>query len=275
MQERRSVFGQTGATPAGSGLQEGRPDPRVGAHACGDVADVGTEPVTQLGQGIGVGKLHRQEGVAGVFGQLCALRAHPQHGRRIGAVGGAHPRRVGVGISAHHDAVGVGEVGDRAALPEELRAGGDTDAQRGHPVGDRSRRADRHRRFQRDHGAPGQHLGQLRHRGVEGAQVGGAVVAARSGHANENHVAVRQFAVVGAEPQPSRRQRPRQQVGQSRLVDDRHTGTQARHPDLVDVDRHDVEAASGQADRRGQADVSDAHHADARGGAHAHLARTS
>ncbi len=68
--ERLEVLGEAEATVPEAGVEEGPSDARIAAHHVDDRRHVGAGALAHPGERVGEGDLEREEGVAGVLGQL-------------------------------------------------------------------------------------------------------------------------------------------------------------------------------------------------------------
>ena len=138
------IFGEAGSAVADAGIQEPRPDARVGSDAVDDLIHIGAHGFADRGHGVDEGNLHGQESVGGVLDQLRALGAGHDDGRRnrsavglrngvaavvVGAIGEGRidfAQNVGgaFAVAADHDAIGKQEVGDGGAFAQKFGIGG-------------------------------------------------------------------------------------------------------------------------------------------------------
>ena len=188
-------------------MEELAADAAVEADAARHVVHVGADLLAQIGHFVDERDLHRQERVGGILGQFRRLDAG-EHDRRLDqiqrAVQPAHHLPRAFGLGADHHAIGAHEVADRIALAQEFGVGGDVEikirARRADDLRDAPAGADGHGGFRHDHGVAGQRAGDLFGGGVDVAQVGVAVAAARrraDGDEHRLHVAQGGAQVAG------------------------------------------------------------------------------
>jgi hypothetical protein len=86
--EGQHIFGEAGAAVTDAGIKKARTNARIGADAVADLIHVCSDTFADGGNGIDKGNFHREKSVAGVFGQLRALGAGHDDGRRDGGAVG-------------------------------------------------------------------------------------------------------------------------------------------------------------------------------------------
>ena len=243
------VFGKAGAAVSGTGVKELRPDPLVEADAPGDLLDVGADLLAQVRHLVDEGDLRRQEGVGGVLDQF---RSAPvgEEDRRLadeqGPVELGHHGAGAVVLHPHDDAIGALEVLDRRPLAQELRVGdhGDVGLRAGfaHDRFDLVAGADGHGGLGHQHGHPAQERRHFARGGVDEAQVGMAVAAARRRSHGDKHGVRRRnrLGAVGGEQQPALGDVAGDEILEARLVDRQDTLSQA-----LDLGRVLVDAGHG------------------------------
>ena len=92
-QQRGGVLREARAAPARAGVEELEPDPRVVAHAEGDLAHVGVDRLAEVGDRVDERHLRGQERVRRVLDHLRRRRARHQHRCLHVAVQLGHPHR--------------------------------------------------------------------------------------------------------------------------------------------------------------------------------------
>jgi hypothetical protein len=106
-------------------------DAAVEPDAAGDVLDIAAQRLAQIGDLVDEGDLGGEKGVGRVFDQLGGGDIGEQH-RRLDQIErpvelAQHRTRPLAGGADHHP-VGAHEIGDRRALAQKLRVGGDVEA---------------------------------------------------------------------------------------------------------------------------------------------------
>jgi hypothetical protein len=146
--EGGDILGQAGASVADAGMEAVGADAGVETDALGNVVDVRTGGLADIGDGVDEGDFGGEEGIGCVLDDLSGARRGEEQRGRVGCMaraGDAVEREVvaaaeerlvdaaqevgGAGrIGAEDDAVGVEEVGDGGSFAEEFRVGGDVEA---------------------------------------------------------------------------------------------------------------------------------------------------
>src|SRR5262249_3625672 len=130
--ERLHVLGETRATKPAPGIQEVVADTHVGTYPITDVIDVRAHPLSEGGKLVHEGNAGSQHRIRCVLCQFRRTRAHHQKAltvtleRRVEVAQHANSALV---FRSDDHAVRPHEVGDSAALLEELRVGCDGELQ--------------------------------------------------------------------------------------------------------------------------------------------------
>ena len=253
-------------------MEELAADPVVEPEAAGDVVDVGADPLAEIRHLVDEGDLHREKGVGGVFGQLRRLDGR-EHDRRLDQVQRAvEPRQHvagAVGLGADDHPVGPHEIADRAAFAQEFRVRRDVEIELRTGVADdpldRAPGADRH-------GALGHHDRvaleggrDVAGGGVDVAEVGMAVAAARRRADRDEHRFRTADGVlqIVAEAEPSGGDAVPHQRFEAGLVDRHPVFAERAEPARVLFDQRDLDPEIREAGARHEAHVAAADHRDA------------
>src|ERR1019366_918422 len=148
------VLGKTGAAVADARPQKLPAYARIGTNTFPYLVHVSPYRFTNSSHRIDEADIHRQEGVGGVLDEFGALGVSHKKGRRgldhfvreqgisppiVASVeqrliNKAQTFRTGVVIRTNYDAIRIEEIGDRRALPQELRIGGNVEQAGGSAV---------------------------------------------------------------------------------------------------------------------------------------------
>ncbi len=278
--ERPDVLGQTAAAEAQAGVEELAADPVVQRERCAQLGDVRAGRLADLGHRVDEGDLGGQEGVGGGLHQLGGRVVGDQERHPGGDRLGVHLAQQFLGppaAGADHDPVRAQGVLDGEALAQELRVPGELGTladggQRGQPLGQPARRADRDGGLADHQHRAGQMRGERVDRGVHVRHVGRELALALRGvDADEVHVAeLGGLLRGGGEPQPAGRTLvPRhmleQQLGQARLVHRDLAGGEGGDLLRVDVQTQHLEAELRHGGGVGGAEIAGTDHGDAEG----------
>ena len=251
-------------------MQEFRADALVESDAARHFLNVGAHRLAQVGDLVDEGDLHREIGVGRIFDQFggAARRVEDRRGVEVERpIDLRHAAPRALVVDADDDAVGPLEVADRSALAQEFGIGNDGEI--GHRVGfaddplDLVAGADRHRRFGYDHCEAAHGLGDLPGGGIDVAEVGKAVAAARRrADREEDHLGVLHRRLkVGFEAEPAPPEVGRYEFTEPRLENGNTTASRKRSDLLlVIVDADDLMAEIGETGRGNQADIAGANH---------------
>jgi UDP-glucose-4-epimerase GalE len=159
-------------------MQKLAADAAVEPDAAGDILDVGAQSLAQIGDLVDEGDLSGEKGVGRVFDQSGGDDVGEQH-RRLDQI----ERPVELAQHDPRHPVGAHEIGNRRALAQKLRVGGDLDPALG-PVAAQDRRnlvpgADRHGRLGHHHCRAAQRPADRLGRGKHIRQIGMPVAASR------------------------------------------------------------------------------------------------
>ena len=255
--EGPKILRQAAATETNACLEEFAPDPVVVADGLRQSGDVTAGRVAQLRHGVDEGDFRREEGVGGHLHQFGGgkVRHHQgdvlgQHGRVAGIEEclGVFSRCAVLGESVD-DAVGMEGVGDGVALAQELRV-----PRQQHiftaglqPLGEPLRGADRNRRLAHHQRRSAGSGGKVLDDGVDGcvdlAEVRSQPARQlRGADPDEDQVGVGEASRVGGEIHSTGCDCPRQDLGETRLVERGLALRQLGNPVLVHVESHDVVA---------------------------------
>ena len=254
---------ETTATPPGPGAKEVLADALVGTHADDDVVDVGANAFADRGDGVDEAQLGGQERVGRVLDGFGRCRVGDDHRGADAVVERRHLQCRGLVVAADHDAIRLQEVLHCGPLAEELGVGHDLHVGPTHHPLDDLGAAHRHGRLVDDDRFVRQHGADLSRRGLDVAEIGGAVVALRCGHAQEGDLAI--GCGVGRpehERQPTAGDAFFDQLLQTELDDRDHAAAQALDLGGIDVGAHDLVTHVGEAGPRGQAHVTGADDSD-------------
>ena len=202
----------------------------------GELHDVGTGGLAELGHRVDEGDLRGEERVGGVLHQLGGREVdhdigHPVHedrGERRGELVG-----VGLAVDADDEAVGLEGVLHGEALAGELRAPREPHAVAGgceldQPVAQPLGRADRHGRLAHDEARAGEQRPESLHRSVDVGHVGGVGVRTlwRPDGDEEDLAVLRGLRGGRREAQPTRREGVGEQGVETGLVERRLAPTE-------------------------------------------------
>ncbi len=167
-------------------MKELRADAVVEPHAARDVLHIGTDLLAQIGDFVDERDLRREEGIRGVFDQLCRTPADIEDGSGVQVKRPLnlreHSTRTRI-VSADDNAIGMLEILYRGALTQKLGVGSHRQfgvrAHFAQDALDLIAGANRHSRFGDDDGRSGNARGNLAHRLVDETQIGISIAPAR------------------------------------------------------------------------------------------------
>jgi hypothetical protein len=240
-----AVLGKARAAKPRPGVQKLAADAAVEPNAAGHVLDVGAHPFAQIGDLVDKGDLGGEKGVGRVFDQLGGGDVG-KHDRRLDQIERPvelvqyRPRPLALG--ADHHPIGAHEIGDRRALAQKFRVGGDLNPAVGpeavQDLGDPVAGADRHGRFGHHHRRAAQRPADRLGRGKHVRQIGMPVAAPRGCADRDKHrIGARDCRrQIGGERQPPRRHIGRHQGRQTRLKNRHRAALQTRNLCRILVD---------------------------------------
>ena len=196
--EGLDVLREAGAAVAEAGVEEGSADALVHADAFSDLFDVGAGSFADVGHGVDVGNLEREERVRGVLDQLGRVDVGDENGSDERLVNLLHVGQRALVVGTDDDAVGVEEVIDGAAFAEEFGVRHDAELDAGRGVAadgllDLVAGLHGHCGLVHDHAVAelrGQALGDLAGDLFDEGKVHGAVGLWRGRHGDEDHLAI-------------------------------------------------------------------------------------
>jgi hypothetical protein len=131
--EGGDILRETGATPTESGLEEFVADAAIESDAFGDLEDICTDAIANIGDFINETNFGREEGIRGIFDHLGGVEVCFNNGNRLGgswltktatSQGGVEFFHQGdrlVVAATEDNAIGIKGVMDRGTFPQEFR----------------------------------------------------------------------------------------------------------------------------------------------------------
>ena len=252
-------------------MQEFRADPPVEPDTARDLVNVGADLLAQVRNLVDEGDLGRQEGVGGILDQFGCFPAREKD-RGLDQVQGpvqfAHHVARARAAGADHDPVRPHEIVDCRAFAQELRVGRHIEVRVG--IGLADNRLDlppgahRHRRLGDDDGVSADRPGDFAGSGMDVAQIGVAVAAARRRADGDKHRVRTGHCLfqAGRETQAARLDIAGDQVFEAGFVYRQPAVAQHFDSGGILVDADDIRAELGKPGGGHEADITGSDHGD-------------